>query len=74
MGVIPDLIPPFEPRINLGVKFGRKVVPGEYLMPSETVQQPTVDVQSFEASEGLYTLLMVDPGKHLHKASSEVDN
>lgn len=62
MSVIPDVMPRVQPTIDLQVSYGSAVVPGDYLLPSQTVDQPRLTVQSFEMEEGLYTLLMVDPG------------
>lgn len=64
MSVIPDVMPRVEPTIDLQVSYGQAaVIPGNYLLPSQTVEQPRLKVQSFEAEEGLHTLLMVDPGE-----------
>lgn len=36
--------------------------PGRFLLPSQTLKQPTVRARAFHLDERLYTLVMVDPG------------
>jgi hypothetical protein len=61
-GITPDLVPKFEPRINLVVKWPSTqavAFRGNKLTPTEVREKPEV---SFDVKGKLWTLIMTDPG------------
>jgi large subunit ribosomal protein L35 len=64
MKVLPDLLPHFNPTINLrlSVTQGEDVTPGSFLPVRSTLQAPSISAQTYHPEERLYTLLIVDPG------------
>ncbi|KAL7004681.1 mitochondrial 54S ribosomal protein YmL35 [Cystobasidiomycetes sp. EMM_F5] len=63
MHIVPDLLAIIDPDVDMSisVKEGRSVVPGSYLLASQTRQEPVINAQVYHNDERLYTLLMVDP-------------
>lgn len=74
MNVIPDIVPPFTPSVELVVDFPaddladkdsekavRPVIPGSYVRVGLSMGRPAIDVKIFEPQESLYSLMIVDP-------------
>lgn len=76
MFVIPDLLSPFTPSLNVQMDFGAGTSPnvpkgsapssnffetGSFLLPGHTIQEPVVDVTSFHPDQKYYTIALIDP-------------
>ncbi|KAG6919469.1 hypothetical protein DXG01_005728 [Tephrocybe rancida] len=74
MHVVPDVLPDIRPMVDVHVtarttapmrlatkKMHTTVVPGEYLLPEQTLKPPRVYANVFHEDTRLYTMLLVDP-------------
>lgn len=61
MFVIPDILPTFDPKVQVKLRFGKKTTQhGDRLDSNLTEQPPTIDIQVFNAGERLVTIAIVD--------------
>jgi large subunit ribosomal protein L35 len=61
MSVVPDVLPKFEPIVDVQLWFRRdKVEPGELLDSRETEVPPRLKVQAFDAGERLVSVVVMD--------------
>jgi large subunit ribosomal protein L35 len=59
--IVPDLLPKFEPTIDVKMSFrGYKCAPGTILNSRITETPPTLRMQVFDKSERLYTVVVMD--------------
>lgn len=73
MNVVPDVVPPFTPSVELVLDFPkdeqaegesavRPVIAGSFVRPGLSFDKPSIGIKIFDGRESLYSLLIVDPG------------
>ncbi|KAF9950163.1 hypothetical protein BGZ65_006819 [Modicella reniformis] len=73
MFVIPDLLPPFTPSLNVQLDFGPDSFEkwdssntdnyfevGSYLLPGKTIKEPRINATAFHAEQKYYTIALID--------------
>ncbi|KAG9248906.1 putative 54S ribosomal protein L35, mitochondrial [Calycina marina] len=61
LGIVPDLLPQFEPTAEVRMAFGKRVVhPGEFIDSRVSEMMPRLNVQVFDKGERLITVIVFD--------------